>query len=413
MPVVYGYLVPVLFLVGFAAVFRESRPPLVRELGQILTITILGGACFGMPTAMVSERERGVWRRYRLLPSSTATLVVSTMAARVVLIGGGCLLQILLAVGLYKMPWPGHPVQLIAAFLVVSWAFLGLGLIIANIAETVPAVQALGQAIFLPMILIGGIGVPLSALPKWAGVVAGFMPGKYAVQAMDACVFGEGLSHAGFSLVALGVIGAAAIAAAGNMFRWDAGQKLTGAGRIIAALAVWAGVGLAAMGTGQNSAIAPVDYESITAEQINSITYDDLQDDSSMVTPVVGTVDDLGPEIQAWTKGFDAWLKQWNGPADEFTRMSQLLEICAVADLGHFQYEGEVPYVVFRQLRDSIPPDELKKMLAFIVLHPPDEVATNASELGIEADAEAGDVRSRTVQYAKKLLGRVTGKLSW
>src|SRR3984957_7859 len=78
---VYGYLVPVFFLLAFGSVFRSTVPPLVGEMGQLLAITVLGGACFGMPTAMVAERERGVWRRYRLLPTATAGLILSAMVA--------------------------------------------------------------------------------------------------------------------------------------------------------------------------------------------------------------------------------------------------------------------------------------------------------------------------------------------
>ena len=47
----------------------------------VLDVTALGGACFGLPTTLVSERERGVWRRYRLTPASTWTLLTSTVVA--------------------------------------------------------------------------------------------------------------------------------------------------------------------------------------------------------------------------------------------------------------------------------------------------------------------------------------------
>ena len=47
---------------------------------------MLGGACFGLPTTMVSERERGVWRRYRLTPVPIWAFIVSTLAARYVLL---------------------------------------------------------------------------------------------------------------------------------------------------------------------------------------------------------------------------------------------------------------------------------------------------------------------------------------
>ncbi|MES1194648.1 MAG: hypothetical protein ABUL65_02055, partial [Opitutus sp.] len=71
----YGYLVPVFFLIAFGSVFRGDTPPLLAEMGQILTISILGGACFGLPTTLVAGRERGVWRRYRLLPVPMSRLV--------------------------------------------------------------------------------------------------------------------------------------------------------------------------------------------------------------------------------------------------------------------------------------------------------------------------------------------------
>src|SRR4051812_28861506 len=84
---IYGYFMPVFFLIAFGSVFRADNPPLLAQMGQILTITILGSACIGLPTALVAERERGVWRRYRLLPVPTFSLVIGTLLARVLIIG--------------------------------------------------------------------------------------------------------------------------------------------------------------------------------------------------------------------------------------------------------------------------------------------------------------------------------------
>jgi len=144
--IVYGYLVPIFFLVAFGSLFRASQPPLLGQMGMLLTITALGGACFGMPTAMVAERQLGVWRRYHLLPAAVASLVVSTMVARFVLIASAGLMQIGLARLMYGTPWPLHWLQLAGAFFMVALAFEGLGLIIAMLADTVPA----GNAFFSP-----------------------------------------------------------------------------------------------------------------------------------------------------------------------------------------------------------------------------------------------------------------------
>jgi ABC-2 type transport system permease protein len=82
MALLYSYLFPTIFLVSFWVFYRFEQVPLVRHMGELLTVTALGGACFGLPTTMVSERERGVWRRYRLTPVATGTLVSGTVAAR-------------------------------------------------------------------------------------------------------------------------------------------------------------------------------------------------------------------------------------------------------------------------------------------------------------------------------------------
>ena len=68
MAIIYSYLFPTIFLIAFWVLYRHERVPLARHMGELLTVTALGGACFGLPTTMVSERERGVWRRYRLAP---------------------------------------------------------------------------------------------------------------------------------------------------------------------------------------------------------------------------------------------------------------------------------------------------------------------------------------------------------
>ncbi len=417
---VYGYLVPVFFLIAFGSIFRAGNPPLLRQLGQLLTISILGGACFGMPTAMVAERERGVWRRYRLLPTATGSLVISTMAARFLIILSAAIMQIILASLMYGMPVPEHPLQMFAAFTVVTFAFLGMGLIIAMLADSVPAVQALGQAIFLPMIMIGGVGVPLWTLPAWAQHLAGFLPGKYAVQALQSCAMGGGLFTVGFDLAALVAIGIAACIASAKMFRWDAHEKPDPRQRrwVFLALLIWLAVGFTAEFSGHAQLITSGDsagesYESITPAQIAAVTYDTLEADSSTVTPLLKSLDNLEPEALARANQLRAALDIWPGAkASSLTRrVRNLLDAACVADITQNRYEGLLALIVFQKLQADVPQDQLEKILTWIIQNPADDsVIIQVPELGIEGNAPAQDVRDRTALYAAKFLGRLTGK---
>jgi hypothetical protein len=464
---VYGYLVPFFFLIAFGSIFR-TVPPLFREMGQLLTITTLGGACFGMPTAMVAERERGVWRRYRLLPAGTIGFIFSTMLARFVLVASAALMQIALAKLIYRTPMPQHPLQLPIAFGFVSFAFLGMGLVIAMLAENVPAVQALGQAIFLPMIIIGGVGVPLKALPIWAQHFAGFLPGRYAVEAIQACVNGNGLGAARFDLGALLVIGLAALLAGTKLFRWDVGQRLNAGARAwtLVAIVGWAAVGVIAESRGMPTvrsepagnavieAIAPPPiatapttasaavpaspatqvaatqvaatqpatapappnpptWQAVTAADADQITYDDLESDDSTVTPIGHSLNDLPEDVKGQMDDLAGELADWKpGHVDDpVERVRNLLSVCAVPDILEDPNESNVPLVVFEQIKGSMPKEQLIKVLTWIALKPDEGTYLTAlPELGFPGPLQKDIVRERAEAYGRKLLARVLGK---
>jgi len=69
MAILYGYLFPLIFLVAFWAIYRNDPVPLALHAGQFLTVTVLGGACFGLPTTIVGASAgcggAMCWRRCR------------------------------------------------------------------------------------------------------------------------------------------------------------------------------------------------------------------------------------------------------------------------------------------------------------------------------------------------------------
>ena len=415
---VYGYLVPVIFLVAFGSVFRAETPALLGQMGQLLTITILGGACFGMPTALVAERERGIWRRYRLLPVSTGSLVGAVLAARVLIVASAAALQVALAHLAYGTPLPIHPLQETLAVLLVTAAFLGLGLLVAALADDVPAVQAMGQCLFLPMILIGGVGVPLLALPAWAQGASGFMPGRYAVDLLQ-LAYGDpvGVWRGSFSALALLAIGAAAAVAGARLFRWDAARHVSGASRawIAAALGAWVAVGIAAAATGRLAAAGPASggYAAVTEAEIDSISYENLPGDSEFVSRLARPFPKAGGlgDMSGFAERLKAWPPGRAGNPGQDTR--NLLCIAGIADVSEDPHEGEIARLVFDDLRSSLGDERLSRVLAWIILYPQEGSAvTSAPELGLDRKFREPIVRERVVLYARKFLGRLRGKIS-
>ena len=425
---VYGYLFPLIYLAAFGVLFRHEKIPLLRHVGEWLTVSVLGGACFGLPTTLVSERERGVWRRFRLAPVATWRLVASTVAARYVIILSAGALQLAVAAAA-GMTAPAHPFALALAFSVVTLAFIGLGLVIAALADTVPAVQALGQCVFLPMLIIGGVAVPLVSLPDWAQHVSAFFPGRYAVEVLQVCVTGAGLGAARFDLLALVVIGVAGVVAGGKLFRWDASQHfLARGGKVWLGLvfAAWIAIGTWAETRGRVVVAAPVaesatvpavrvdpPWMKLTSAEVALLNFK-VPSDEGVVSPIA-SVDDVPDEMSdQQLESVRAGLPKWSPGlvADEAQAVRNILCICAVPDVIQMPVERFLPLTVLDHLLSRYPKERLIKLLTWIALHPEDgDVLLDVHELGVRG--AVGDpelVRERSYLYAIKFIARLTGR---
>ena len=419
--IVYGYIMPILFLVGFGTVFRTGEPRLLYEIGQIFTITILGSACLGMPTALVAERDKGVWRRYQLLPVPINALLSGVLLVRVILAGTAVCLQIVLAHWIYGTPLPSFPFAFALAFTVVTFAFMGVGLILTSLAKDVPSVQALGQCVFLPMILIGGVGVPLYALPDWCRTLAAFMPGRYAVELLQSAyqksTMGSVPLYPALILILMGV---AAYIAGLRLIRWEQsrpkGQRFRSALWIALALASWIGAGVTTVFLDRIPPFQLVNspsFLSIDPTSIDSITYDGLPDDHGIYTPLAPPLNpdqrmthrmrEFGPRLKQWDPG----LKGNTGQ-----RVRNLISVAAIADITQDNSEAIIARQIHDFLQASFEAEDLTHALAWIVLSPDaGSVVSAAPELGLKGEAHPEIIRERSAWYARKFLGRILGQI--
>ena len=435
MAILYGYLFPLIFLLAFRALYRDDPVPLALHLGQLVTITVLGGACFGLPTTIVSERERGVWRRYRLTPAPRWLFIAAILIARYVLLLTAALLQLALALA-FGMPLPAHVLSFFLAFTVTASAFMAIGMVIAMLVDNVPAVQALGQCIFLPMLIIGGVAVRLESLPAWAQAASAFFPGRYAVAALQSAATGSG--RASFELLALLLIGMAAAVAAAGLFRWDR-QFAPNRTWVAVALGMWVAVGI--WNNARPTAVAqpvkdtqavgrPADYAAarkafsaktwldVTEVDIAGVAFDRLPPDSGIIAPVARPDEEPDPLLQPQMEKMQVALPGWapGNVADPVQRARNLLLVAAVPDLLQMeQVERFVPRLVFARLQTVIPPRDLPKILYWIALHPDEGSDAAVHDLAVfglpDPKGPAQPFHGRQMIYAFKLLGRLTGNI--
>ena len=293
--IVYGYLVPLLFLVAFGSVFRAETPMLLDEMGQLMTITILGGACFGMPTALVAERERGIWAQiFRRLPVPTAVLVADVLAVRIVLVAsrggtagrtGPCLAYGTAAAAAHRYSRRARRPRRRTSSFPGSWTpGRGLGGRRAGSAGDGPVPVPADDH-------DRGVGIPL--LARFPCGPRGFQASCRVVTRSTCCssatatpwAWPEGVSASLRSSSS----GLSRQAFPGPAF-FDGTRVGMSAGRpgswLGAALAAWVAIGIAAAFTGRLVPDLPPDngYEAVTEAEIGAITYDNLPGDSEFVS---------------------------------------------------------------------------------------------------------------------------------
>jgi hypothetical protein len=313
-------------------------------------------------------------------------------------------------------------------------------------------VQALGQCIFLPMLIIGGVAVPLASLPDWALHVSAFFPGRYAVDALQTAVTGAGLTGMRFSLLALVLIGAAGCLAGAKLFRWDAQQRFfqrQGKGWLAVALSAWLAVGAlaewrgrialpadaearpAAPAVGPAPVPAPVPpaftppsapvtppapltgWQTMTSKDLDALDFR-VPPDGGVVSPFAPPDDEPIDFVADLVNGVRSKLPTWAPGAvkDEVQAVRNILFVAAVPDAVQLPVERYLPGVVLEHLVQRYPKEKLVKLLTWIAQHPEEgSVIDDISDLGI--DGAAGDpllVQERAYLYALKFLIRLTDR---
>jgi len=237
----WTYVFPLLFLVLFCAIFGRGNPKDVAGLmAGLLCISAMAGGFFGLGIELVTSRERGVLRRYRMSPIHPWLLISSRLVSNFLIALSSLLIQIGVAVVVYRMPIAGNFMAMMVMLSVGALAFLALGLLIASVAESVKVALALANLLFFPLMFLGGAAIPKFMLPPAIQKISRLTPSNYMVEGLGRImVDGKSLSDSGAQLIVLALTSVTALFVAAKLFRWESNEPLSWAKRAwVAAIAL-------------------------------------------------------------------------------------------------------------------------------------------------------------------------------
>ncbi len=217
---------PVMLMVLFGAIFGNEPDPSLGGYGQVdlsvpgyigMIIGTIG--MLGIPITLSNYREQGILRRLRATPVQSSAILWSQVAVQVVMTAVGVLLLMMVGTLFYGLRIPNGDVMIIPAILLSAFSFFAVGFVLAGVMPTPRTAQAVGMAIFYPMLFLSGAAMPRFIMPETVQQVAQLLPLTHVVILLEDIWF-QGIWN-GTSLVVITTMLLAGLAISRFTFRWE------------------------------------------------------------------------------------------------------------------------------------------------------------------------------------------------
>lgn len=222
-----NYLFPIGLYVLLGLLMTQLDPLFVEiMIPAFIIIAIMSGTVLSLPAPLVSAREAGIFRSYKIngVPAiSILTIPALATISHMVVVAAVITATAPLVFGApTPVSWPG----VILFFLLTAFAHAGLGVLISVISSSSRSVVLWSQLIFLPSMMIGGLMIPYDMLPGALGKIALLLPATYAMNIFQGFAQNQVTAfYPLWSVIVLLAGGILSFSLANYLFCWDSRNK--------------------------------------------------------------------------------------------------------------------------------------------------------------------------------------------
>lgn len=233
-----NYLFPLTFFLMMGFVMPAINPPFKETLlPAMITFTIVFSAFLGIPDPLVSSREKGVFRSYKIngIPSiSIISIPIISSTIHLLIVSG---IITLVSNLLFDAPMPLNWLNFFLIILTGSFAATTLAVLIGVIAPNTRVTVMYSQVIFLPSMLVGGIMFPFNLLPGSVANFAKLFPSTHIMNEFTGLAMG-GIADFSSTISIITLLSGAVISFALSilLFSWDSKNSTRRAHPALAAL---------------------------------------------------------------------------------------------------------------------------------------------------------------------------------
>jgi ABC-2 type transport system permease protein len=214
---------PLVFYALIGLVMVQINPMFQETLLPAMVIfAILAATMLGMPDQLVSAREAGIFRSFKVNGFPAINLLIVPFLITIFHLILVSAVMTVTANPLFGAPLPVNIPAYLVVFLVTALASAGLGLLIGVVANNSRAAALWAQMIFLPSMLLGGLMIPFEMLPESVQAFSKLLPSTYAMNAFQGLAYERTVGFSPeTSLAILFIGGILAFGLAVYLFNWD------------------------------------------------------------------------------------------------------------------------------------------------------------------------------------------------
>jgi ABC-2 type transport system permease protein len=237
----FSLIMPLVFLFVYAGILgRGNREAIPYLLADVLALTVMG-SFWGLSVQLVTFREQGILRRFRVAPISASSMLASSIISNYVLTIPTIVIEFYLSRRLFHMSGMGNLIGVAVLLTLGVVTFATLGLVIASVTNTMQETQIINQIIWFAFLFLSGATVPFPSLPGAVQRVAYFLPATYLVSGLQQSMSVTDpvkISELGLDLASM--IGCTVIAflVSAQLFRWEPEAKAPRRAKLWAAAAI-------------------------------------------------------------------------------------------------------------------------------------------------------------------------------
>ena len=235
----FSLIMPLAFLFLYAGIFAKSeRNAVAYMLPAVLALTVMG-SFWGMSMQLVSFREQGILRRFRLAPVGAGPLLASGILSNYLLTIPTIFIQLSIARWLFNVERFGNVLGVILLVSLGAMTFASMGLIVASVTNSMQETQVICNVVWFVLLFLTGATVPLPTLPLFVQRLALFLPSTYLITGLQQLLLNNAeVWQIGAEWLALSGCLLVSFFVSVQTFRWEQEEKIVGRAKLRAALAV-------------------------------------------------------------------------------------------------------------------------------------------------------------------------------